>query len=149
MEDLRNDIAILREETAELIAEKDGALIEHFNEEYGAGFGEDRTFDDFSDLYSEDGEGYFDPFDLFMDEKDVFQFMNWCYRKFLIINMKSITESIERIESGEKHTAIKALEKDVSDLRKYKKYIQQIIAASNTTLDKVDELIKIADKYRK
>ena len=149
MEDLRNDLTILKEETEKLVAEKDGALIEHFNEEYGAGFGDSRTFECFSDLYSEDKAGYFDPFDLFMDEKDVFQFMNWCYRKFLIINMQSITESIEKIESGEKHTAIKALGKDVSDLRKYKREIQQIIAASNTTLDKVDELIKIADKYRK
>ena len=103
----------------------------------------------FTALYSEDKAGYFDPFDLFMDEKDVFQFMNWCYRKFLIINMQSITESIEKIESGDKHIAIKTLENDVSDLRKYKKNIRQIIQTSNTTLDKIDELIKMADKYRK
>lgn len=149
MEDLRNDIIILKEETVKLVAEKDGAFIEHFNEEYGAGFGDGRTFECFSDLYSEEEEGYFDPFDLFMDEKDVFQFMNWCYRKFLIINMQSITKSIEKIESGDKHTAIKTLENDVSDLRKYKKNIRQIIQTSNTTLDKIDELIKMADKYRK
>lgn len=149
MKDLRKNITVLKEETEKLISEKDFDIIEHFNDEYGAGFGENRSFNEFVDLYAEEDEGYFDPFDLVMDENDIIHFMQWRYRLFLIANMESITQEFEKIESGDSHTAIKRLEQDISDLRKYKKEIDKIIEISGATIEKIDKLIEIVDKHRK
>ena len=149
MDNIKQYIETLKNDTSELFAEKNKDFIEYFNEMYSAEFGEDRNFNNFCDLFAEDEEGYFDPCDLVMDENDIICFMKWRYCLSLLMYMESVTDTLEEFESGKQHTAKKGLEKTVSYLRKYKKQIKQIISVSENTIEKIDDLIGIADKYRK
>ena len=147
MDKTMKEIATLKNDISQLILQKNEAFIEHFNEEYGADFEESRDFNEFADLYAED-DGYLDPFDLVMDENDIMHFLHWRYRMFLISYMNSVAECLEKITNGEQHTSKKQLEKTVSDMRKYKKQIKEMQAISDNTIQQINALIKLADKYR-
>lgn len=148
MDKTMQEIATLKNDISQLILQKNEAFIEHFNEEYGADFEENRDFNEFADLYAEDDDGYLDPFDLVMDENDIMHFLQWRYRMFLISYMNSVAECLEKITNGEQHTSKKQLEKDVSDMRKYKKQIKEIQSISDNTIQQINALIELADKYR-
>ncbi len=148
MENLNQRIETLRKESEKLVAEKNKDLIEYFNDVYGVGFGEERDFNGVDELYNEDGEGYLDPFDLAMDENDILQFLKWRYRLYLISKTDSLAECLERISDGKEHVSKKHLEKEVSDMRGYKRLIEEILSVSKDTLEKIEEIMKVADKYR-
>lgn len=121
-------------------------FIQYLNNEFEAEFDKEKDYE-LQELFDEDIE-----LPLSISEEEILAFLKWRYSLILVENEKSIIESLEAVASAdpkEIHRAIKNLETDISDMRDYKRVIKRIIDASNETLNKLDELLTLCDKYGK
>ncbi len=49
----------------------------------------------------------------------------------------------------DRHNAVKSMERDITDLRHYRKQIIEIASICDDTVSRIDALIETIDKYRK
>ena len=57
-------------------------------------------------------------------------------------------DNLEKLGSN-RHNAVKSMERDITDLRHYKKQIKEIATICDNTVTRIDALIDTIDNYRK
>lgn len=143
--EINNEIKSLKANSI-CYAEIQKEFIQYLNNEFEAELDEEKDYE-LQELFDEDIE-----LPLSISEEEILAFLKWRYSLILVENEKSIIESLEAVANADPkktHRAIKNLENDISDMRDYKRVIKRIIDASNETLNKLDELLTLCDKYGK
>lgn len=141
---LKNEIEKLKVNSKMLVEEQE-EFIEHLNNELDLGIDDTKTYDPL-EILDEDIE-----LPLSIAEDELLMFLKWRYSLILIVNQKSIVESLEAILSGDSksiHRSVKKLESDIKDMRYYRQFVNEIIDTSNETLNNLNQLIDLCDKYR-
>lgn len=141
---LKNEIEKLKVNSKMLVEEQE-EFIEHLNNELDLGIDDTKTYDPL-EILDEDIE-----LPLSIAEDELLMFLKWRYSLILIVNQKSIIESLEAILSGDSksiHRSVKKLKSDIKDIRYYRQIVNEIIATSNETLNNLNHLIDLCDKYR-
>ncbi|MEE1503761.1 MAG: hypothetical protein UGF89_05920 [Acutalibacteraceae bacterium] len=141
---LKNEIEKLKVNSKTLVEEQE-EFIEHLNNELDLGIDDTKTYDPL-EILDEDIE-----LPLSIAEDELLMFLKWRYSLILIVNQKSIIESLEAILSGDSksiHRSVKKLKSDIKDIRYYRQIVNEIIATSNETLNNLNHLIDLCDKYR-
>ena len=142
---LKNEIEKLKANSKMLVKEQE-EFIEHLNNELDLGIDDTKTYDPL-EILDEDIE-----LPLSIAEDELLMFLKWRYSLILIVNQKSIIESLEAILSGDSksiHRSVKKLKSDIKDIRYYRQIVNEIIDTSNETLNNLNQLIDLCDKYRK
>lgn len=146
------DSAILKTEVENLKAnskrleKEQEELIDYLNNELDLEIDDTKTYDPL-EILDEDIE-----LPLSIAEDELLMFLKWRYSLILIVNQKSIIESLEAILSGDSksiHRSVKKLKSDIKDIRYYRQIVNEIIDTSNETLNNLNQLIDLCDKYRK
>ena len=141
---LKNEIEKLKVNSKTLVEEQE-EFIEHLNNELDLGIDDTKTYAPL-EILDEDIE-----LPLSIAEDELLMFFKWRYSLILIVNQKSIIESLEAILSGDSksiHRSVKKLKSDIKDIRYYRQIVNEIIATSNETLNNLNHLIDLCDKYR-
>ena len=79
---------------------------------------------------------------------DIIELLKWRTSQELKTNIDSTIDNLEKLDS-DRHNAVKSMERDITDLRHYKKQIKEIASICDDTIAGIDALIDIIDKYRK
>ncbi len=79
---------------------------------------------------------------------DIIELLKWRAGQELKTNIDSTIDNLEKLDS-DRHNAVKSMERDITDLRHYKKQIKEIASICDDTIAGIDALIDIIDKYRK
>ena len=154
------DINIIKKDVKELEAtqerlenEKNKTIIKFFNEEYGAGFSEDRYFECFENLFSEDEDdaGYLNPYDLRLGWDEVRLFLYWqaihdynLRQGVTAEALKMLASSDERCRNHGKNGILVAdsrIEKSMDEL-------QKIVDSAKSAMDRLNELKQLLNKYK-
>lgn len=141
---LKNEIEKLKANSKMLVKEQE-EFIEHLNNELDLGIDDTKTYDPL-EILDEDIE-----LPLSIAEDELLMFLKWRYSLILIVNQKSIIESLEAVLSGDSksiHRSVKKLKSDIKDIRYYRQIVNEIIDTSNETLNNLNHLIDLCDKYR-
>lgn len=141
---LKNEIEKLKANSKMLVEEQE-EFIEHLNNELDLGIDDTKTYDPL-EILDEDIE-----LPLSIAEDELLMFLKWRYSLILIVNQKSIIESLEAVLSGDSksiHRSVKKLKSDIKDIRYYRQIVNEIIDTSNETLNNLNHLIDLCDKYR-
>lgn len=142
---LKNEIEKLKVNSKMLVEEQE-EFIEHLNNELDLGIDDTKTYDPL-EILDEDIE-----LPLSIAEDELLMFLKWRYSLILIVNQKSIVESLEAVLDGDSksiHRSVKKLKSDIKDIRYYRQIVNEIIDTSNETLNNLNQLIDLCDKYRK
>lgn len=142
---LKNEIEKLKANSKMLVEEQE-EFIEHLNNELDLGIDDTKTYDPL-EILDEDIE-----LPLSIAEDELLMFLKWRYSLILIVNQKSIVESLEAVLGGDTksiHRSVKKLKSDIKDIRYYRQIVNEIIDTSNETLNNLNQLIDLCDKYRK
>lgn len=142
---LKNEIEKLKVNSKMLVEEQE-EFIEHLNNELDLGIDDTKTYDPL-EILDEDIE-----LPLSIAEYELLMFLKWRYSLILIVNQKSIVESLEAVLDGDSksiHRSVKKLKSDIKDIRYYRQIVNEIIDTSNETLNNLNQLIDLCDKYRK
>lgn len=142
---LKNEIEKLKANSKMLVEEQE-EFIEHLNNELDLGIEDTKTYDPL-EILDEDIE-----LPLSIAEDELLLFLKWRYSLILIVNQKSIVESLEAVLGGDSksiHRSVKKLKSDIKDIRYYRQIVNEIIDTSNETLNNLNQLIDLCDKYRK
>lgn len=135
---LKTEIENLKANSKRLEKEQE-ELIDYLNNELDLEIDDTKTYEDVE-------------IPLSITEDEILMFLKWRYSLILIVNQKSIVESLEAILSGDSkslHRSVKKLESDIKDMRYYRQIVNEIIDTSNETLNNLNQLIDLCDKYRK
>ena len=141
---LKNEIEKLKANSKMLVKEQE-EFIEHLNNELDLGIDDTKTYDPL-EILDEDIE-----LPLSIAEDELLMFLKWRYSLILIVNQKSIIESLEAVLSGDSksiHRSVKKLKSDIKDIRYYRHIVNEIIDTSNETLNNLNQLIDLCDKFR-
>lgn len=142
---LKTEIENLKANSKRLEKEQE-ELIDYLNNELDLEIDDTKTYDPL-EILDEDIE-----LPLSIAEDELLMFLKWRYSLILIVNQKSIIESLEAILSGDSksiHRSVKKLKSDIKDIRYYRQIVNEIIDTSNETLNNLNQLIDLCDKYRK
>ncbi|MEE1065535.1 MAG: hypothetical protein UH249_05325 [Acutalibacteraceae bacterium] len=142
---LKTEIENLKANSKRLEKEQE-ELIDYLNNELDLEIDDTKTYDPL-EILDEDIE-----LPLSIAEDELLMFLKWRYSLILIVNQKSIVESLEAILSGDSkslHRSVKKLKSDIKDIRYYRQIVNEIIDTSNETLNNLNQLIDLCDKYRK
>ena len=141
---LKTEIENLKANSKRLEKEQE-ELIDYLNNELDLEIDDTKTYDPL-EILDEDIE-----LPLSIAEDELLMFLKWRYSLILIVNQKSIVESLEAILSGDSkslHRSVKKLKSDIKDIRYYRQIVNEIIDTSNETLNNLNQLIDLCDKYR-
>ncbi len=138
------DSAVLKTEienlkaTSKRLEKEQEEIIDYLNNELDLEIDDTKTYEDIE-------------LPLSITEDEILMFLKWRYSLILIANQKSIVESLESFLSGDSkslHRSVKKLEADIKDMRYYRQIINEIIDTSEETLNNLNQLIDLCDKYR-
>ena len=79
---------------------------------------------------------------------DIIELLKWRSSQELKTNIDSTVDNLEKLGSN-RHNAVKSMERDITDLRHYKKQIKEIATICDNTVTRIDALIDTIDNYRK
>ena len=140
MHDIKSTIEKLKSES-ELLSERSKDIIQYLLDTTDADIEDETLSDDKIDDYlAEYG------FAVYTD--DIIELLKWRTGQELKTNIDSAIDNLEKFD-GERHNAVKSMERDITDLRHYRKQIKEIASICDDTVTRIDALIETIDKYRK
>ena len=150
---IKKDLEELEAAQERLECEKNSTIINFFNEEYGAGYSEDRYFECFENLFSEDedGAGYLDPYDLRLGWDEVQLFLYWQTMHDYNQRQGLTAEVLEMLASSDERRrnhgkngikiALSGIEKSMDEL-------QKIVDSAKSAMDRLEVLKQVLHKYK-
>ena len=150
---IKKDLEVINATQDRLENEKNATIISFFNEEYGAGFSEDRYFECYESLFSEDEDdaGYVDSYDLRLGWDEVRLFLYWQAIHDYNLRQGFIAEALEMLASNDErrqnhgkngiNIAVSGIEKSLDEL-------QKIVDSAKSAMDRLNELKQVLNKYK-
>lgn len=148
---IKKDLEKLEAAQERLESEKNSTIIKFFNEEYGAGFSADRYFECIENLFSEDEDGYLDPYDLRLGWDEVRLFLYWQAIHDYNQRQGVTAEALEMLASNDErrrnhgkngiNIAVSGIEKSMDEL-------QKIVDSAKSAMDRFNELKQLLNKYK-
>jgi len=140
MTDILSTIEKLKNE-ADSLSERSKDIIQYLLDSTDADIEDETLSDDKIDDYlAEYG------FAVYTD--DIIELLKWRTGQELKTNIDSTIDDLEKLGS-DRHNAVKSMERDITDLRHYRKQIKEIASICDDTVSRIDALIETIDKYRK
>jgi len=140
MPDIKSTIEKLKSES-ELLSERSKDIIQYLLDTTDADIEDETLSDDKIDDYLAEYR-----FAVYTD--DIIELLKWRTGQELKTNIDSAIDNLEKLGS-DRHNAVKSMERDITDLRHYRKQIKEIASICNDTVSRIDALIETIDKYRK
>ena len=96
--------------------------------------------DEIEDFFA--GNGYV------ISVNDIISFLESLTCEWLLEKQNSTFDNLEMLKS-DNHNAVKSMERDITDLRRYKKKIKEISSICEDRIALIDSLIEAIDRHRK
>ena len=134
MPDIKSTIEKLKSES-ELLSERIKEIIQYLLDTTDADIEDETLSDDKLDDYlAEYG------FAVYTD--DIIELLKWRTGQELKTNIDSTIDNLEKLGS-DRHNAVKSMERDITDLRHYRKQIKEIASICDDTVSRIDALLKL------
>ena len=140
MPDIKSTIEKLKSES-ELLSERSKDIIQYLLDTTDADIEDETLSDDKIDDYLAEYR-----FAVYTD--DIIELLKWRTGQELKTNIDTAIDNLEKLGS-DRTNAVKSMERDITDLRHYRKQIKEIASICDDTVSRIDALIETIDKYRK